>query len=326
MARVLTPTSGGTVDETPLGKRPGSEHPRFVQPSRSIVGLAIAMAVCAACKRAPPAPSATAPSATASSASGSPAVAASSHAPAVPTDPHQVLDAWNDAHARHDADALERLYAPQVLFYGTATTAADAAAKKRAAFATSPGYTQAVEKPVFEKTADGKETWARFDKVTKDRGAKRTYPMLMRFDASGRIIEESDDVTRDEQWCIAGTGGEMAPSERVVPPFRISAAGAEQAAMASRHLQKLRKTTPGVIVGSHGLAFGFGCAKRCAVRADDDDPLGNECDFRFRVDDGDAHTQSNLVEWLDVDPMTKTLHWEVFDGDGGSHWESEVLK
>jgi hypothetical protein len=235
------------------------------------------------------------------------------------------LTAWNQAHNAHDAAALEKLYAAKVLFYGAEMTGARAAAQKRAAFAASPSYAQAILKTTFEKTPDGGETWARFDKV--DRTKKKTFPMLVRFDASGHVVEESDDVTRDENWCFVGEAGEKGPSDVVLAPFRLSAQSAVAAAMASRHFRALQKDHPGALVGSHGLTFGFTCAKRCAApkRPTMLPGDGDDCNFSFRVDDVNAVTESNLLDWLEVDPITKTLYWEDFGGDAGGRIESEAL-
>jgi hypothetical protein len=140
-----------------------------------------------------------------------------------------------------------------------------------------------------------------------------------------RIVEEGDDVTRDESWCFSGDAGNEALSDRIVPPFRISASGAVREAMGSRHFAALRRTVPGALIGTHGMTFGFHCARRCAAPTSPDATVPDDCNFRFRVDDVDAQTPSNLVEWLAVDPMTKKLYWEVFGADGGSHVESEAL-
>jgi hypothetical protein len=64
------------------------------------------------------------------------------------------------------------------------------------------------------------------------------------------------------------------------------------------------------------------CARRCA------NPLDHEsCFYKFRANDLASQGQSNLVEWLYVDPNEKTLFFlEAAWADGGERWGNEAIK
>ena len=86
-----------------------------------------------------------------------------------------IVDRWNDAHARRDAQALEAVYAPNVSYYGTELTSAECVRRKAAAFAKTPDFTQSIRDVKLETTPDGKDTWARFEKTTTSGGKAKSY-------------------------------------------------------------------------------------------------------------------------------------------------------
>ena len=275
---------------------------------------ALALVVVLGCHRSTPAPSVNAAWSEAGAApitSSAPSASAS----AVPADPDAarvtVVTRWNDAHTSHDSKALEALYAPKVVFYGTSMTNVEAAKKKGAAFAASPDFTQLAGKPVFEASDAPGALWARFTKTTNAKGKATDYPVLLIIGADGRIIEEADDVTRNDRWCFKTLEGSPIWGDQIVWPFRISAQKAQALAFGSKHVSR-QTEWPSM------AADRFICAKRCAVPSRD-------CDFRTRLDDGHSTSPSSMIEWLNIDPITKKLYWESFSADGGAVWESEQL-
>jgi hypothetical protein len=265
-----------------------------------------------ACKHEAPAPPVTVDAGVAAS-SASAAVSASASEPSTPAVQNPlrlVVLAWNVAHTKHDEAALRSMYASNVVVNGVKVTANALVAKKVAAFNAAPDYAQTSGAPQFDLDADGTETWARFGKTVTAHGTPKNDSVLLIFDASGKIKEESDDVTAKPEWCLEMSPSGPAGTRLVVPPFRISAADAQARAVASKHVRA--KVASPVVAGDR-----FECARRCAQP-------GRTCDFRIRLDAGKSTLDSKFVEWLNVDPMTNKLWWET-DGDGGPRWESEQL-
>ena len=231
------------------------------------------------------------------------------------TDARMVIERWNRAHSEHDVETLASLYAPTVLFYGTSLSRADCASKKRLAFGATPDYTQSTRDVKLEPAESGR-TFVRLVKASTTKGQSKDYPSILVVDASGHIVEESDDLPDD--WCINKTAGMFHPTgnDRVVAPFGMSANEAEIKARRSKHVQGLSKT-----VGDIGVS----CAQRCAIQR-------HECGFSFALHDMEPHsvgdptlTVSSWMGTVEVDPVTKTLWWEDDAADGASIWHSEQL-
>jgi hypothetical protein len=115
------------------------------------------------------------------------------------------------------------------------------------------------------------------------------------------IVEESDDPP---DWCI---NKDKTTNAKMHPGFKLSAVSAVSAVRESKHFGELKTRIPHV--GSD--LFGFGCAKRCAVPR-------RECGYHFRLSDMEDSTK--IVEWVYVDPVSKTLWWQEKD------WMSEQLR
>ena len=225
-----------------------------------------------------------------------------------------VLERWNGAHNAHDLETLASLYAPKVLFYGTELTKAACVEKKRRALAGAPDYTQAIRNVTFEPAEKGK-TFVRFVKTSTTQGKSIPYPAIVVIDASGAIVEESDDLPED--WCIdkkiPGLTLDAQGNDRVVAPFRMSANEALKKAFLSKHVQGLRDFG--------GDMRNLTCARRCAIQTP-------ECGFSVSLHDMKEHTEgspSSLMGTVNIEPVTRTLWWEERSPDGGSVWVSEQL-
>lgn len=210
-----------------------------------------------------------------------------------------LIGKWNAAHQKGDAAELQALFAPKVLVNGTTVTAADHVKKSMnqdADVRSSIGGVQA------ETTPDGKETYAHFVKRLADlKGdTPKEYPKFI-IVRDGVIVEESDDPS---DWCI---NKDKTTNTKMYPGFKLSASSAVAAARESKHFGELKKRIPHL--GSD--LFGFGCAKRCAVPR-------RECGYHFRLSDMENSTK--IIEWVYVDPVSKTLWWQEKD------WMSEQLR
>jgi ketosteroid isomerase-like protein len=120
------------------------------------------------------------------------------------TGARMVIERWNRAHREHDVETLASLYAPTVSFYGTSLSRADCANKKRLAFKATPDYTQSTRDAKLEPAEAGR-TFVRLVKASTTKGQSKDYPSILVVDASGHIVEESDDLPED--WCINKTAG-----------------------------------------------------------------------------------------------------------------------
>lgn len=207
---------------------------------------------------------------------------------------------WNDAHQRVDAAALQSLFAPKVLVNGTTVSAADHV--KKSLHQAGDGHFSMGEVQA-ETTPDGKDTYAHFvRRVAELKGGdtSKEYPKVIVV-RDGVIVEESDDPPN---WCI---NNDKTTNTKMHPGFKLSASSAVSAAKESKHFAELKKRIPHL--GSD--LFGFGCAKRCAVPR-------RECGYHFRLSDMEDSTK--IIEWVYVDPVTKTLWWQEKD------WMSEQLR
>jgi hypothetical protein len=106
-----------------------------------------------------------------------------------------VVQRWNDAHAKHDAAALDGMYAPRVAFYGKSMTPAECHKANDALFKSTPDFTQSVRDVVIEPGTDGKTSIARFTKTATAKGKTTDYPSYLVLASDLRITEESDSVT-----------------------------------------------------------------------------------------------------------------------------------
>jgi hypothetical protein len=245
-----------------------------------------------------------------------PSAAAASASAAAARDASKVIERWNRAHTEHDVETLALLYAPTVLFYGASLSRADCVKKKRLAFQATPDYTQSTRDAKFEPAEAGR-TFVRLVKTSTTKGKSKDHPAILVIEASGHVVEESDDLPSD--WCIdKSEPGMIHPlgNDRVVAPFRMSANDAMTRARSSKYLQSLYRP-----VGDMGVE----CAQRCAIQT-------HECGFSLTLHDMEPHsfddpalTVSSWMGRVDVEPVTKTLWWEDDTADGGSVWRSEQL-
>jgi hypothetical protein len=207
---------------------------------------------------------------------------------------------WAVAHQKGDAQGLQSLFAPRVLVNGATLAVADHVKKS---LHHDADVRFSIGEVRTETTPDGKETFAHFSKkLTELKGDSPTkeYPKVI-IVRDGVIIEESDDLA---DWCI---NKDKTTNTKMHPGFKLSATSAVGAAKESKHFAELKKRIPRL---SSDL-FGFGCAKRCAVPR-------RECGYHFRLSDMEDSTK--IIEWVYVDPVSKTLWWQEKD------WMSEQLR
>ena len=119
--------------------------------------------------------------------------------PAAPTRPQhpaeKLLVTWNSALDRRDLEALGKLYAPHVRFYGVRKSVAEVVGAKRNAFTQEPDFHQRVDKVQIEKTATGFSV--RFQKHSGPNLANEAAARLV-LESVGDdlvIVEESDAAT-----------------------------------------------------------------------------------------------------------------------------------
>lgn len=228
-----------------------------------------------------------------------------------------VVARWNDAHSKHDAHALELLYAQKVTFYGTPMTASECAKRKAAAFAKSPSFAQSVRDVRIERP-NKTEILVQFVKTTTVDGKSTDYPAFLRLDKSLVITEESDKITDANlqeaqraatRWCLDEDG---IPTTRVKPPFTISVVQALEEIHGSKHFAALQAAHDGQPLG---IDIPFTCPTQCA-------PATRDCGFDFRiVNPSDIGvTTSIMVEWVYVDAVKNVLWWGY-----GDQWFSENL-
>lgn len=226
----------------------------------------------------------------------------------------RIVERWDHALNTHDLQDLASLYATNVLFYGTELPRAACVERKRRAFAATPDYEQSIRNVSIEAGKAG-SSFVRLVKTSTTQGKSSDYPAILVIDASGAIVEESDDLPED--WCIdkkkQGLSLQAEGNERVVAPFRMSASEAMYKTRFSKHVQGL----PELVGDMRDLT----CARRCPVQT-------RECGFSVSLHDMKQHDQetpSSLMETVNIEPVTRTLWWEEHLPDGGSVWVSEQL-
>jgi hypothetical protein len=174
-----------------------------------------ALLAAAACRHetAPPAAKADPSSAVATSVARPPLPATSTSVrPAAAAEPAEVavVRAWDAALDKHDLDALDRLYAERVVFYGRPLTKAAVIQAKRAAFAKQSSYSQQIIGEIKLERADDGRVSASFLKRTGDAGKSRTVSakLLLALGPQGyRVAEETDEASaaRAQPDCEAKT-------------------------------------------------------------------------------------------------------------------------
>lgn len=151
-----------------------------------------------------------------------------------------VINEWNSAHVRHDARALEALYAPNVDFYGQKLTNVACAKRKEDAFAKSPDYSQSVTDLEVEVLDGGTSVLAEFLKTTRTRGKTDNFLASLVIGPDLRIAAETDRTSEAHlkyagMWCRDENG----LKDKVIPPFKISAREAEQRVTQSKRYAEL---------------------------------------------------------------------------------------
>jgi len=146
--------------------------------------LAVAMAVSCSRKEQPSIALATA----AASSQAVPSASSPSNNPSL-----DALHAWDDAHNRHDVDALRKLYAPTVDFYGQKLSRDKVIAAKSLAFVSTPDFKQVLSDiHIVAKNDAGHAT---FRKTWTSTGTTRSVDASLDFQTINQavaIISESD--------------------------------------------------------------------------------------------------------------------------------------
>lgn len=240
-----------------------------------------------------------------------PAVIDAATKPAIPT-PREVAERWNAAHVAHDAKALAGLYAARVDFYGQELTNKECVARKKAAFDKSPDYTQSLS-DVWTRGDDAGPapfTVVGFTKRTQSAGAKHDYKAALFVDPSGLITRESDAVTDENlslaeakaaSWCVDFAEGAFMPTDKVKPPFKISAMRAQTATFRTQYYSRLQASIPGSALAIDDVT----CPTKC-------DKAKRNCGYSLRVRDYSKIGQfpSILVDWIYVDAVDGVLIWD----------------
>ncbi|HEX7665779.1 MAG TPA: hypothetical protein VF407_14735, partial [Polyangiaceae bacterium] len=143
--------------------------------------------------------------------------------------------------------------------------------------------------------------------TTTEHGQTKDFPAKLVV-TGGHVVEESDDRKLAGTWCL---DSELNPTEKVVPPFKVSAYDAYGFVSRSKYLAKLQKEKIAALPDFSG------CAEDC-TSAD------HRCDYTVRIKDASSTATSNLVDWVYVDPKSGTMWREDVKSDGGSTWVSEA--
>lgn len=255
--------------------------------------------------------------AAASASAATPSATTSTSAPLraarkVPT-PLEVVNAWNDAHTKHDAKALASLYAPNVTFYGRTLTNAQCVAAKKAAFAKSPDYAQSIRDVVVAEA--GVVT---FTKTSTSGGKSTDYPAVLVV-TNGLVSAETDKVTEANlvaqtaekgKWCEKG--------DAIIAPYRISANEAQERVRRSKYFLETqswnnpRLGADEVVCPTKCDRDAFQCGYSIALVA-----------YGHETSDPLSMPTRNLLEWLYVDAVDATLWYE--QGSDGKWQHSERL-
>lgn len=231
----------------------------------------------------------------------------------------EVVDAWNTAHVKHDAKALEALYAPTVEFYGTSLSDRECATRKKAAFDKSPDYTQSIRDVHVEASDAGVGSVVTFTKTSTVKGRSTDYPAILV--VLGNVItSETDKISeanlvaqqqKSTTWCVDEIM--YPPNDHVIAPYRISASEAYRRARTSAHFNELVKNANGDF-----LDFGqVWCPTKCVhvtSYPDSADACGysmkleNHSELQRRINDPSGF--SVMVEWVFVDAVDGTMYWQ----------------
>lgn len=221
----------------------------------------------------------------------------------------ELLDRWNDAHVKHDGKALEDLYAPKVKFYGQTLSGKDCAAKKAAAFAKSPTYSQAVKD--ITASQDSAATTIQFTKTSIEKGKGTDYPSVLVV-VDQLITAETDKITEanlvakaasNDDWC---RDSDHLPNDVVKAPYKLSAGDAYRRARLTKHFAEKEKA-----LAPKFIDFGqFGCPATPCNAA-----VAGDCRYDMRLEDHSQEAFENpephsiLIEWEYVDAATAIVYW-----------------
>lgn len=235
-----------------------------------------------------------------------------------------VITKWNDA---HDAAALRSIYADRVFFYGVTLGAADAAARKQAAFSKASGYTQTLRDVHVHERGD---RWvAKFTKRSTS-GGKTTDQESVLYIVGDRVTAEIDAL--EPKWCYAN-------QHLVVPPFTIDEAQAEAHALRAHTWKGERLHAPGPdyvpfvqeLTCPDPTECPSGETRSKPPSDDDRDP---PCYFITRIGIGFPETAKEIGgnghQWLDmgswVDGVTDVLWFQDWLSDAGDEWHRDPKK
>lgn len=121
-----------------------------------------------------------------------------------------VVDAWNAALNRHDADALAAVYAPEVNFYGQRTPRASIVATKRKALAATPTFVQKLDSVRIVPDGDGFSVT--FDKTSGAADLPKRVQARLRIESVADVyaIAVESDVVSDARSDVARTCSDVA--------------------------------------------------------------------------------------------------------------------
>jgi hypothetical protein len=179
--------------------------------------LAIAAFVASACSKSAP-PAAADASAASTSAASIASAPAEGGASATEEAARQVVVAWSDALDRHDATALDQLYAPRVAFYGRDLPHGAVIDIKKRALRATPTFRQSIVGPI-SIVKEGDALTATF--VKRSGGPPMRDVKARVVIANGHVKEESDEATDKRTNSARGAACESAASNAVATIPRV---------------------------------------------------------------------------------------------------------
>ena len=213
-----------------------------------------------------------------------------------------VVLAWNAAHARRDASALDGVYAADVWFYGVRLSKAECEKRKAAAFVATPDCTQALADTKYMDDGSG-GFFVTMTKISSAHGESKRYATYLYID-DGRIIAEGDGKPQDDplhRSCVTITpDGWFVANETVAVPGQMSSLEAVRGTMGSKHLAELR--------AAYQVPFLKVSVLACAG---DLNALGEPAKgytLVMAAPGWDLH-DNNIFGSADVDRVTKVLSW-----------------
>jgi len=230
-------------------------------------------------------------------------------------DGRSLLDAWNDAHRRHDTQALAALYGAKVAFYGSTLSGAECVSRKASAFASAPDYSQSLTDVRLVPDGNG-GTYVGFTKTWTSKGKSAKGEGFVYFD-DGHIVAEGDGgftPTVRWDWCVWMTPLQTTPDilglpgDQALGDYKVSPLEAVESAARSQHVHdvgaRAHASRVRVVVKE--------CPYMCAGRPDA--PCGKPCDPKVaRCDPYKLGIQSvdtgSMLEEVEVDAMSKVLYW-----------------